>query len=100
MLKSYKTIFNPYRLLILTYLERDGEMRFSRLQKILKLSSGNLASYIKILEKGDYVKSSSVLDRKRLKVTISITEKGRQVLTGLRSEFESILLIGEEYRKP
>ncbi|MFW9993120.1 MAG: transcriptional regulator [Candidatus Odinarchaeota archaeon] len=64
------------RLAIMLFLVNHRKIGFSELQKLLKLTPGNLDHHIKKLEEANYVKTRRSLLSGRAMIVIEITEHG------------------------
>ena len=73
-------IHQPVRLQImaaLMALENDGQMDFSSLSKLLKLTDGNLGAHLQTLEEAHYVKLEKKFVDRKPRTLISLSRKGR-----------------------
>ena len=83
-------IHAPVRLrlmVILSELDRDATISFSRLQDELQLTAGNLITHLRKLEEAGYVETS-----KSGRVTsAAVTEMGRAAFAGYRRTLRELL---------
>ena len=74
------TIHQPVRLQImasLVTLGNGGQMDFSSLGKLLKLTDGNLGAHLQTLETAGYIKIEKKFVDRKPRTLISLTRKGR-----------------------
>ena len=78
-------IHQPVRLQImssLVTLEKDEQVNFSYLKKMLKLTDGNLGAHLNKLEEAGYIKLEKTFVAKKPCTFISPTGKGRDAFDG------------------
>jgi DNA-binding HxlR family transcriptional regulator len=86
-------LFHPYRLLILIDLKLSGVLRFNKIRDDIGLSDGNLAGHLRALEQEGYIKSNTILEKRRLKSCIEITQEGLKVLEDFSEQLKSVMKI-------
>jgi len=77
-------IHQPVRLQIMSSmvtLEKDEQVNFSYLKKLLKLTDGNLGAHLNKLEEAGYIKLEKAFVAKKPCTFISPTGKGRDAFT-------------------
>jgi DNA-binding MarR family transcriptional regulator len=80
MAELNSTIHQPARLQImasLAALEAGGQMDFTSLGKLLKLTDGNLGAHLQTLEAAGYAKIEKKFVERKPCTLISLTRKGR-----------------------
>jgi len=80
MAELNSTIHQPVRLQImasLMALEREAQIDFSSLGKLLKLTDGNLGAHLQTLEEAGYVKIEKKFVERKPRTLVSLTRKGR-----------------------
>jgi DNA-binding MarR family transcriptional regulator len=80
MAELNSTIHQPVRLQImasLMALESGGQMDFSSLGKLLKLTDGNLGAHLQTLEEAGYIKIEKKFVDRKPRSLISLNRKGR-----------------------
>lgn len=80
LLSSESKLSSPVRLGIMILLRTKSKMIFSEIQKALRLTSGNLDSHLKHLEKSGYVHIKKGLSLKGPRTIIEITSEGEEEL--------------------
>ena len=91
-------IHQPSRLRIMAFLARLGpeaEVEFTRLQKHLGLTEGNLSRHLAKLESAGYVRVNKGYRGRRPRTWVRLTERGREALFGHLRVLESMVK-GEE----
>lgn len=89
-------LFNLTRLDIMMTLHGEQPIPFSELRDALKLSDGNLAGHLKVLEKIGYVSSYKSFVNKKPQTTYRVTEDGEENLNNLMHWFYKSFLEGWE----
>lgn len=80
MSKLNDIIHQPVRLQIMSSLkglQKDGQVDFVFLRKLLKLTDGNLGSHLKKLEQAGYIQIEKTFIDNKPRTFISITGKGK-----------------------
>jgi DNA-binding MarR family transcriptional regulator len=80
MAELNSTIHQPVRLRImaaLMALDDKGELDFSSLAKLLKLTDGNLGAHLQTLEQAGYIKIEKSFVKRKPLTQVSLTRKGR-----------------------
>ena len=80
LLSSESKLSSPVRLGIMILLRTKSKMIFSEIQKALRLTSGNLDSHLRHLEKSGYVHIRKGLSLKGPRTIIEITSEGEEEL--------------------
>jgi len=76
---------------VLATLDVDDSLSFPRLQSMLDLTSGNLATHVRKLEEAGYVAVTQLGRGRTSKTTISLTDAGRTAFDTYRSTLRSML---------
>jgi DNA-binding MarR family transcriptional regulator len=87
-------IHAPARLRILVTLAALNEgdtLSFTRLQKMLDLTPGNLITHLRKLEDARYLKSKKVWDGNGLTTTMTLTTRGRAALDAYSEALRGLL---------
>ena len=93
-LSKSNTVFgSPTRLSIMMLLYLNTKMKFTTLQKALKLTPGNLSSHLRKLEKEGAIKITKGFIQLRPATIVHITEKGVNDLREFLSNFKEVLEI-------
>ena len=72
-------LFNPYKLVLMTALWREGEIDFKQLfEDVPKISEGNLSSHLSSLENLGIVEIKKGYEDKRPKTSYKLTREGRK----------------------
>ncbi len=73
-------IHQPLRLKIMAalYAERDGEIEFPRLKRIVEATDGNLGSHLSTLETAGYVAIAKDFIGKKPRTRVALTVEGRR----------------------
>ena len=95
LFSSKSKLSNPVRLGIMILLKRKNKMIFSEIQKVLKLTSGNLNSHLNHLERCGYVSVRKGLLSAGPRTIVEITSMGEEEL----SKYLSRLKVGLTYRE-
>lgn len=82
---------SPIRFPIMLVLYIQTKVRFSELQKLLHISSGNLDHHIKRLEMANYVIKRRIFFLKRPQVVLIITNQGRDAFKDYTDRLRDIL---------
>jgi DNA-binding PadR family transcriptional regulator len=70
-------LFNSYRMLIMQDFVRHGIAEYRQLKNsIPKITDGNLASHLKVLEKGGYIRIHKEIVDRKIRTSYEITDKG------------------------
>ncbi len=85
-----KILSSTIRLSIMTLLYLNGRMRFTELKNILKLTSGNLATHLRKLEKAGYIKIEKTFLSLKPATLIILTKKGAEKLLTFYSKIREI----------
>ncbi|MCH7560166.1 MAG: transcriptional regulator [Thaumarchaeota archaeon] len=85
-------LFHPYRFLIMKILFAQGPVGFSELRLDLKLSDGNLASHLRVLEEGEFIKSQKEFKDKKPRTSYELTQKGEEDFTELQDKLRKVLV--------
>jgi DNA-binding MarR family transcriptional regulator len=72
-----ETIHVRARLGIMSFLTGAGRADFNTLKTRLEITDGNLSLHLKKLEEAGYVDIRRVLEGKRTRTTVTLTEQGR-----------------------
>ena len=94
MSKLDKLIHQPTRLKIMSVLvslEKDEQMDFTCLKKMLKVTDGNLGAHLGKLEEAEYIYIEKTFIERKPKSFICITDKGRRAFNRHVSELEKII---------
>jgi DNA-binding MarR family transcriptional regulator len=81
LLSSESKLSSPVRLGIMILLRIKRRMVFSEIQKMLKLTPGNLDSHLKHLEKSGYVRIRKVLSLRGPRTVVEMTPAGEEALS-------------------
>lgn len=88
----FRKMFKPYRILIMKYLEQEGEnISFQQLKNAFNLTDGNLASYLKPLEEDGYISFRKNTIGHKTTTIYALTPKGKEILTSFTKELLKIL---------
>lgn len=71
-------IHEKTRLLILSFLLKEGELSFSDLKETLNLTDGNLTSHLKILETNGIIDVKKIFIGRRPKTFYKLTKEGKE----------------------
>jgi len=96
LLSSESKLSSPVRLGIMILLKTKSKMIFSEIQKALRLTSGNLDSHLKHLEKSGYVHIKKGLSLKGPRTIIEITSEGEEELKRYVSKLKVALSYKEK----
>ena len=93
MAEINKTIHEPARLLILSYLARaeENNISFSELKKELDFSSGNLSVQLNKLKNAEYIEINKSFKDNRPLTSILITAGGLSALEEYFGEMEKMI---------
>lgn len=86
------------RLRIVTVLDTLGpgdSLSFPRLQSLLDVTSGNLATHLRRLEESDYVKVEKVLEGRSPVTYVKLTEDGRHAFLIYKRNLRALLEGGD-----
>jgi DNA-binding MarR family transcriptional regulator len=96
LFSSKSKLSHPVRLGIMILLKRKNRMIFSEIQRVLKLTSGNLNSHLNHLERDGYVSVRKGLISKGPRTIVEITSQGE----GELKTYLSRLKVGLLYEEP
>jgi len=74
--KLNKTLMNPKRFLIVTFLYTFGPKSMAEVQKAVGITWGDLSTHVRKLEEEGYIETKKVITRRRNKIYLFLTEKG------------------------
>lgn len=80
-------LFNIKRLDVVASLDGEGYVPFVELQKVLKMTAGNLASHIRVLESHGLVIVHKSFRGKKPRTTLELTVKGCEEFDKLKEWF-------------
>jgi len=89
-----KVIFNLTRLDIIGSLDDMQPIPFTELRDVLELTSGNLASHLRVLEKHDIISVTKTFRGKKPYTLISLTINGEENFKTLKEWFYQVFLEG------
>ena len=89
--QSPTQLFYPYRLHIISILDKEKEINFVTLRNRLIISDGSLQSHLKYLEKGEFITFRKEFRNNKSNTTYSITKKGIDEFTKLRERLFEVL---------
>ena len=92
-------IHQPTRLRIMAFLAHlgpDAEVEFTRLQKLLGLTEGNLSRHLSRLEEAGYVQIKKGYQGRRPRTWVRVTGRGRDAFFEHLRELEEIVKGGED----
>jgi DNA-binding MarR family transcriptional regulator len=95
LFSSKSKLSHPVRLGIMIVLKRKKKMIFSEIQKVLRLTPGNLSSHLNYLERGGYVSVRKGLLSAGPRTIVKITSEGEEEL----KTYLSRLKVGLLYEK-
>ena len=78
-------------LVTLAALNQGDTLSFTRLQKMLDLTPGNLITHLRKLEDARYLKSEKVWDGNGLTTTLALTTRGRAALDAYTEALRNLL---------
>lgn len=88
-------LFHPYRMIIMKALMLHGNVEFRQLKHNLpRITDGNLASHLGVLEKSGYVLCHKEVVKRKLRTSYEITKKGRNDFRQLSDSLRK--MIGNE----
>jgi len=82
-IKRLEKIYDPIRLTILKILKEHGEAWFPELKRDLRVSDGNLATHLKVLENIGFIKRRKELFGMKLRTSYVLTEDGLRAIKDL-----------------
>lgn len=85
-------LFHPYRFLIMKILHAQGPVGFSELRQDLKLSDGNLASHLRVLEEGEFIRSQKEFKDKKPRTSYELTQRGEEIFIVLKDRLKKVLV--------
>ena len=91
-----RTILEPARLAIITFLYPVASLDYLRLQKMLGYTQGNLASHLAKLEAAGYVALEKTYKGKYPKTVCSMTPKGRKAMSDCAARLRSMTKFADE----
>lgn len=71
-------LHHPIRSRLVALLSKSDEVSFKELKDHLQLTDGNLATHLKALEKGEYIKIRKFFEERRPKTMYSLSSQGHQ----------------------
>jgi len=86
-----KTIHEPARLILLSYLYVLDSADYLYLKNLTELTWGNLSSHLTKLEEAGYVEVKKEFVKKKPHSMVSITEKGKTALEQYRIRMKKLL---------
>ena len=89
--KVPSTLCHPYRVLIMKVLLNHGQVDFRDLKNNLKLTSGNLASHLRALKKGGYVRENKEIIGSRPRTSYEFTKDGFDSFKKLKESLLGVL---------
>jgi DNA-binding PadR family transcriptional regulator len=92
-------VHGPVRLGVLTSLQVDGPLEFTRLKKRLNVGDGALAAHLAKLEGARYVSCDKSFVGRRPRSTYRITATGRRALLGYFDALRTLIETVERARK-
>ena len=92
-------VHGPIRLGVLTSLQVDGPLEFTRLKKRLAVGDGALAAHLAKLEGARYVSCEKSFVGRRPRSTYRITAAGRRALLGYFDALRKVIEAVERARK-
>jgi len=85
-------LFHPYRMIIMMALKLHGNVEFRQLKPNLpRITDGNLASHLGVLEKSGYVLCHKEVVNRKLRTAYEITEKGRKDFEKLINSLKKVI---------
>ena len=85
-------LFHPYRMIIMKALMLHGNVEFRQLKhNIPRITDGNLASHLGVLEKSGYVRCHKEVVKRKLRTSYEITKKGRKDFEQLRNALKKMI---------
>lgn len=98
MVEINKTIHEPARLKILTYLMKneDRAASFSEMKDALNISSGNLSVQLNKLQESKYIHIEKTFKNNRPHTAVTVTSEGLNALKAYFNEMESMI---KKFRK-
>jgi DNA-binding HxlR family transcriptional regulator len=85
-------LFHPYRIVIMKALKLHGNVEFRQLKPNLpRITDGNLASHLGVLEKSGYVRCHKEVENRKLRTSYEITEKGRKDFEKLTNSLKKVI---------
>lgn len=75
----------------LAALGRDDRITFTRLQKLLGMSPGNLSTHLRKLEDASYVEVTKTYDRRTPVSYVALTGRGRQAFEDYTTQLRALI---------
>lgn len=91
-----RTILEPGRLAIITFLYPVASLDYLQLKKMLRYTQGNLASHLAKLEAAGYVALEKTYKGKYPKTVCSMTPKGRKAMSDCAARLRSMARFAED----
>lgn len=86
-------LHHPIRSRLVALLSNYDEVSFKELKNELELTDGNLATHLKALEKGEYIKIRKFFEGRRPKTMYSLSPQGHQAFLDYLDVLEKFLKI-------
>lgn len=93
IVKTPHKMFHPYRILILKILTTHGEAEFRELKHDLKLTDGNLATHLRVLENLGYLKPKKKIVDRKLRTSYVLTSEGLKAFRDLAHSMRDVISI-------
>lgn len=85
-------LFHPYRMIIMKAIMLHGNVEFRQLKhNIPRITDGNLASHLGVLEKMDYVRCHKEVVKRKIRTSYEITKKGRKDFRRLKHSLKKMI---------
>ena len=92
-------LHHPIRSRLVALLANSDEVSFKELKETLELTDGNLATHLKNLEKGEYIKIRKFFENRRPKTMYSLSSKGHQAFLDYLAVLEQFIKTSENLRR-
>jgi DNA-binding MarR family transcriptional regulator len=86
-----RTVHEPARLMVLTYLDAVETADFTFLMRLTELTWGNLSSHLSKLEEAGYTQTKKEFVNKKPHTMIRLTDQGRAALQSYREIMRRVL---------
>jgi DNA-binding MarR family transcriptional regulator len=87
VIRNLQKIYHPVRLAILKILKEHGEAWFPELKRDLRLTDGNLATHLRVLEDLGFVERRKELFGMKLRTSYVLTKQGLRAMRDLGRVF-------------
>lgn len=94
--KLDELIHERVRLGVVSALAAAGELSFTELRDMLKVTDGNLSVHARVLEKAGYLKIEKAFVERRPRTTLRLSAKGREAFQRYIERLEELVKGGND----